>query len=147
AGRAAEGSAVSGERVRVAVTLGDPRGIGPEVAAAVLSDRSIAEEAELIPVGPAGVLDHPALVAVGRWSRGEEPAGAGRLAGDAVRRAVEMAMAGEVSAVVTAPIDKAAFHAGGWSYPGHTEMLQALAGAESVGMLMAADRTIAGNGI
>lgn len=138
---------MSDGRVRIAVTLGDPRGIGPEVAAAVLQDSSLAGEAELIPVGPAGVLEHPALVPVGDWSSRAEPAEAGRLAGEAVRQAVEMARAGAVDAILTAPIDKAAFHAGGWRYPGHTEMLQALAGAEAVGMLMAADRTIAGNGI
>ena len=134
-------------RPRIAVTLGDPRGIGPEVAAAVLEDPSLADEAELVPVGPAGVLEHARLVEVGRWSAGADAAEAGRLAGEAVRVAVEMAMAGDVAGIVTAPIDKAAFHAGGWHYPGHTELLQALSGALRVGMLMAAERTVAGNGL
>jgi 4-hydroxythreonine-4-phosphate dehydrogenase len=134
-------------RPRIAVTLGDPRGVGPEVAAAVLDDPAIAEEAELVPVGPAGVLRDTRLVEVERWSAGGDAAEAGRLAGEAVRVAVEMAMAGDVAGIVTAPIDKAAFHAGGWHYPGHTEMLQALSGAPSVGMLMAAERTVAGNGL
>ena len=135
-------------RPRLAVTLGDPRGIGPEVVRAVLRDPELVAEAELVPVGPTGVLDHPALVAVGDWTRDDrDPAVAGRLAGEAIQRAVEMARSGEVSALVTAPIDKAAFHAGGWQYPGHTEMLQALCGAPAVGMLMAADRTVAGNGL
>jgi 4-hydroxythreonine-4-phosphate dehydrogenase len=93
------------------------------------------------------VLAHPALTEVGQWRPGGEAAEAGRLAGEAIQRAVEMAMAGEVRAVVTAPIDKSAFHAGGWDYPGHTEMLQALSGAPAVGMLMAAERTVAGNGL
>jgi 4-hydroxythreonine-4-phosphate dehydrogenase len=66
------------------------------------------------------------------------------VAGEAIRRAVAMALAGEVDAVVTAPIDKAAFHAGGWSYPGHTEMLADLAGVPRVAMLMAAERTALG---
>lgn len=132
---------------RIAVTLGDPRGIGPEVAAAVLADPDLGSEAELVPVGPAGVLRHPALVSVGEWTAGGQAADAGRLAGEAIRTAVEMALRGEVDAIVTAPIDKAAFHAGGWRYPGHTEMLQALAGAPAVGMLMAAERTMAGEGL
>ena len=132
---------------RVAVTLGDPRGIGPEVAAAVLSDPDLRGVAELVPVGPTGLLTHPRLVSVGEWRPEGAVAEAGRLAGEAVRRAVEMARAGEVAAIVTAPIDKGAFHAGGWRYPGHTEMLQALAGVEAVGMMMAADRTSAGNGL
>ena len=48
-------------------------------------------------------------------------------------------MAGEIDALVTAPIDKAAFRAGGWEYPGHTEMLQELAGVPEVVMLMASE--------
>lgn len=134
-------------RPRIAVTLGDPRGIGPEVAAAVLKDETIAATAELIPVGPAGVVDDARLVSVGEWESGAGIAEAGRLAGEAIREATGMAMRGEVAAVVTAPIDKAAFHAGGWRYPGHTEMLQALAGVERVGMLMAAERTLGGGGL
>lgn len=136
-----------GIRPRVAITLGDPRGIGPEVCTAVLGDDALQREAELLPVGPVGVIDHPRLVAIGRWEAGGTPAEAGRLAGEAVKSAVEMALRGEVAAVVTAPIEKSAFHAGGWRYPGHTEMLQALTGAAQVGMLMSADRTAAGNGL
>src|SRR5690606_19141623 len=52
---------------------------------------------------------------------------------------VRMALAGEIDALVTAPIDKAAFRAGGWEYPGHTEMLQELTGAPDVVMLMASE--------
>lgn len=134
-------------RPRLAVTLGDPRGIGPEICASVLADPALREETELVPVGPTGVLDDPRLVEVGRWNAGSTAAEAGRLAGAAVRRSVEMAMRGEVAGVVTAPIEKSAFQAGGWRYPGHTEMLQALAGVDEVGMLMAADRTASGNGL
>ncbi|HKP75914.1 MAG TPA: 4-hydroxythreonine-4-phosphate dehydrogenase PdxA, partial [Longimicrobiaceae bacterium] len=47
-------------------------------------------------------------------------------------------------AIVTAPIDKAAFHAGGWHYPGHTEMLGELSASPRVAMLMAAERTALG---
>ena len=138
---------MSTRRPRIAVTLGDARGVGPEVAEAVLRDPEVARAAELVPVGPAGVLRHPSLVSVGRWEAGAGAAEAGRLAGEAVRRAVAMANDGEVAGIVTAPIDKSAFHAGGWHYPGHTEMLQALTGVPVVGMLMAAERTAAGNGL
>lgn len=132
---------------RIAITLGDPRGIGPEVAAAVLADQTIASMAELVPVGPSGVIDDARLISVGEWHPSAGAAEAGRLAGEAVRRATQMALDAGVEAVVTAPIDKAAFHAGGWHYPGHTEMLQALAGVERVGMLMAAERTRGGGGL
>ena len=134
-------------RPRIAITLGDPRGVGPEISAGVLADPELAEAAELVPVGPRGLLSHPGLVSVGSWAPGGAAAEAGRLAGEAIRVAVGMAMAGEVAGIVTAPIDKSAFHAGGWRYPGHTEMLQALAGVPSVGMLMAAERTSAGGAL
>lgn len=59
----------------------------------------------------------------------------GRAAGLAVERAVELAMAGEADAVVTAPVQKPALAEAGFP-PGHTEMLAALSGAPRVGMLM-----------
>lgn len=134
-------------RPRIAITLGDPRGIGPEVAAAVLADPELNAAAELIPIGPRAVLDHPDLRSVGEWLPEGGEAEAGRLAGEAIRIAIEGALAGDFGAVVTAPIDKAAFQAGGWHYPGHTEMLQALTGVPVVGMLMAAERTVAGGAL
>jgi 4-hydroxy-L-threonine phosphate dehydrogenase PdxA len=129
---------------RIAVTLGDPRGIGPEVTEAALADPEVAGAASFVRVGPQELLRSPDDVAVGRWRAEDGAAAAGRVAGEAVRRAVELALAGRVDAIVTAPIDKAAFHAGGWRFPGHTEMLRDLAGAAEVAMLMAAERTALG---
>ncbi|HEV2149849.1 MAG TPA: 4-hydroxythreonine-4-phosphate dehydrogenase PdxA, partial [Longimicrobiaceae bacterium] len=60
------------------------------------------------------------------------------------RRATALALAGGADALVTAPLDKAAFHAGGWRFPGHTEMLRELAGVPDVAMMMAAERTALG---
>lgn len=127
--------------IRLAVTLGDPRGIGPEIVAAALG----ASELDLVTVGPTGTGITPD-VAVGHW-RGGEPAEAGRLAGAAIERATAMALDGEVAGVVTAPIDKAALSAAGYPFPGHTEMLQALTGAGEVVMLMAAERTALGGAL
>jgi 4-hydroxythreonine-4-phosphate dehydrogenase len=127
---------------RVAITLGDPRGIGPEVVEKALRDPRVRDLAAFVLVGPEGASPAPD-VPIGRWdpARGDA-AEAGRLAGEAVRRAVDLALSGEVDALVTAPLDKAAFRAGGWRHPGHTEMLQALTGAPAVGMMMAAERTL-----
>jgi len=129
--------------VRIAVTLGDPRGIGPEVTEAALADREIAGAASFVRVGPDALVG-PDGVGAGGWTAADGAPAAGRVAGEAIRRAVAMALAGEVDAVVTAPIDKAAFHAGGWNYPGHTEMLAELAAVPRVAMLMAAERTALG---
>ncbi|MBB4637759.1 4-hydroxythreonine-4-phosphate dehydrogenase PdxA [Longimicrobium terrae] len=130
---------------RIAITLGDPRGIGPEVTAGALSDPELASAADYVLVGPRSLL-RPGTqdVSVGEWSAEQDEASAGRIAGEAIRRAVEMAMVGEVDALVTAPIEKYAFRAGGWHYPGHTEMLGELSGAPEVVMMMAAERTALG---
>ncbi len=126
---------------RLGVTLGDPRGIGPEVTAAALE----APPANLVIVGPSGTGVEPDLN-VGHWDGGDE-AEAGRLAGAAIERAVTLALDGEVDGIVTAPIDKTALAAAGYPYPGHTEMLQALTSAPEVAMLMAAERTRVGGAL
>ncbi|HEX7242569.1 MAG TPA: 4-hydroxythreonine-4-phosphate dehydrogenase PdxA [Longimicrobiaceae bacterium] len=131
-------------RPRVAVTLGDPRGIGPEVVRKALSHPDIAALAEWTTVGPEGWDGPGTPFPVGRWTPEDGDAAAGRIAGEAVRRGTELALSGQVDALVTAPIDKAAFRAGGWRYPGHTEMLAELAGVPAVAMMMAADRTALG---
>jgi 4-hydroxythreonine-4-phosphate dehydrogenase len=131
-------------RPRIAVTLGDPRGIGPEVAEAALADPEIAALATFVRVGPRELLRSPGDVEAGSWTPADGAAAAGRIAGEAIRRAVAMCLAGEADALVTAPIDKAAFHAGGWDFPGHTEMLAALAGVPAVAMMMAAEETALG---
>jgi len=130
------------QRPRLAVTLGDPRGIGPEIVARALAEPGVAGSADFYLVGPAGTAEglRPDET-IGEWSDGDGAERAGRLAGLAIQRAVDLARAGEVDGIVTAPIDKAAFHSGGWSYPGHTEMLAALCGAPSVAMMMSAERT------
>jgi len=76
---------------------------------------------------------------VGPWDGSE--AGAGRVAAAAIRAAVELALAGEVRGVVTAPIHKPALTAAGIPATGHTELLRDLAGTPAVGMLMAAEET------
>lgn len=102
----------------------------------------MAAAAKYVVVGASGEgLGAEKHVAVGRWRDGDEPADAGRLAGEAVQRAVEMVLAGDADALVTAPADKAALQAGGYDFPGHTEMLRQLTGAPAVAMLMAAERT------
>lgn len=129
---------------RLAVTLGDPRGIGPEVTAAALADPPPA--VAITTVGPEGTGIEPDLT-VGRWGGGLDAADAGRMAGAAIERAAELALAGDVDGIVTAPIDKAALSAAGYSFPGHTEMLQSLSGAEEVAMMMAAEETAVGGAL
>ena len=125
-------------RVRLAVTLGDPRGIGPEIVAKALLDDSVRAVADLLCVGPRGT-DVDVEEAIGDWRPGGDVAQAGRMAARAVERAVELAQGGAVQGIVTAPLDKAALLAGGVHDPGHTEMLARLTGRE-VAMMLASDR-------
>ncbi|MEP6621598.1 MAG: 4-hydroxythreonine-4-phosphate dehydrogenase PdxA [bacterium] len=129
-------------RPRLAVTLGDPRGIGPEIVAAAMRDVRVIAAAELVVVGPAGTavsVDR----AVGEWSHNGDPARAGRLAGLAVDEAIAMAQRREVQGIVTAPLDKHALLAGGYDFPGHTELLAARTGCD-VAMMLAAVRPTPG---
>ncbi len=130
----------------LALTLGDPRGIGPEIVRAALASSGVAGAARFVVIGPEGV-GVPVEESVGAWdgSTGgsaadaagrERDARAGRLAGLAIERAVQLAREGRVQGIVTAPIDKAALYAGGYDYPGHTEMLEALAGVPTAMMLV-----------
>lgn len=133
-------------RPRLAVTLGDPRGIGPEIIAKMLRDGRASSVAELVMVGPTGT-EVEVQEAIGDWTAGGDAALAGRLAGLAIERAVAMASAGDVQGIVTAPLEKSALHRGGYDYPGHTEMLAALTGARVAMMLTSADSGNAGNAL
>src|ERR1700716_1627036 len=125
-------------KARLAITVGDPRGIGPEIVAKALADSRVGERYDIVVVGPQGSgvqVDE----SVGRWKPEGGAALAGMLSGLAIERAVQMAMAGDVDGIVTAPIDKSALHAGGYDYPGHTEMLGHLTGAR-VAMMLTSDK-------
>jgi 4-hydroxythreonine-4-phosphate dehydrogenase len=129
-------------RVRLAVTLGDPRGIGPEIVAAARRDERVLAAADLLLVGPSGT----AVVVgegIGDWSVACSISDAGRFAGLAIDRAIELAKCGDVDGIVTAPIDKNALLAGGYDYPGHTELLAARTGRR-VAMMLAATRPAPG---
>jgi 4-hydroxythreonine-4-phosphate dehydrogenase len=134
-------------RVRLAITLGDPRGIGPEIVAKARRDERVRVlDSDFIVVGPSGtaaavhefVGEWPAK-SVGAGLSSEKVALAGRYAGLAIERAVALVREHRVEGIVTAPIDKSALHAGGYDFPGHTEMLAALAGVPTT-MMLASDK-------
>jgi 4-hydroxythreonine-4-phosphate dehydrogenase len=128
----------SARRPRLAVTLGDPRGIGPEIVARALADERVRAACSTYVIGPSGTsaaVDEP----LGIWDPAAGSAAAGAFAGRAVERAARLALAGEVDGIVTAPLDKNALLAGGFDYPGHTEMLADITGAR-VAMMLASDK-------
>lgn len=132
-------------RLRLAITLGDPRGIGPEIVAAALTPPP---DAEITLLGAREQIDSlPAArrIATGSWrpvgdavrTRASE---AGLIAGRAVEQAAALALKGAVDAVVTAPLEKHALHLAGFGFAGHTEWLASLAGVSDVAMMLASDR-------
>ena len=120
------------------MTVGDPRGIGPEIVAKALADPEVDERCDVVVIGTDGI-NVTVGETIGKWVPESDPAIAGKLSGLAIEKAVEMALAGTVDGIVTAPIDKFALHAGGYDFPGHTEMLASLTGSR-VAMMLASDK-------
>src|SRR5213083_1238329 len=111
---------------RIAITCGDPAGIGPEVAARAADDPRVLGVCEPVLFG----ADTGATFAPGVLS-----AEAGRAAYDGVVRAVDAAMKREVDAIATAPVNKEAFRLAGLPWSGHTDLLAHLTGASHVAMM------------
>lgn len=92
--------------------------------------------------GEGGTLDVVDLANVDpvAFHRGEVSAHAGGAAHDFIRRAVELTLSGQAHAVVTSALNKAALHAAGHHYDGHTELLSVLCGRPKVTMMLVADK-------
>jgi 4-hydroxythreonine-4-phosphate dehydrogenase len=109
---------------RVAITVGDPAGIGPEIAGKAAADPAVRAVCEPV------LYEAPVEVEMGQVS-----AVAGRAAYDAIVRAVGDARRGVVDAVATAPVNKAALAAAGLPWKGHTDLLGHLCGSPQVAMM------------
>jgi 4-hydroxythreonine-4-phosphate dehydrogenase len=130
---------------RIAITLGDPRGIGPEVVQKALATPINAEVTVIGAEEQIAAIPGVRRVAVGGWGArvaADDRARAmraGRVSGHAVERAVRLVQTGEADAIVTAPAHKHALHLAGFPYPGHTEWLAHLAGDVETVMMLAAE--------
>jgi 4-phospho-D-threonate 3-dehydrogenase / 4-phospho-D-erythronate 3-dehydrogenase len=111
---------------RIALTAGDPAGIGPEIVGAAAADPRVREQCEPVIYDTGDHRRFPAGVLSGE---------AGRAAYDAVCAAVGDAMNGRVEAIATAPINKFAFASAGLSWKGHTDLLAHLTGARRSAMM------------
>jgi 4-hydroxythreonine-4-phosphate dehydrogenase len=119
--------------MRIGITLGDPAGIGPEIAAKAIADPRVRAACEPVLYGPADLSAFPA---------GQLSADAGRAAYDAIASAVADALAGRLSAVVTCPVNKEAFALAGLPWRGHTDLLAHLTGSEFVAMMFHSPRLL-----
>lgn len=140
-------------RPRLALTVGDPAGIGPEVTLAALGDARVRTAARLVVIGPRALRpsDVPAvecaeiarapdvawLESAGplRWEMGRVQSECGAAALAALRAGHELALSGAVDGLVTAPVSKAALHAAGEVCEGQTELLGRWSGVERFEMV------------
>jgi 4-hydroxythreonine-4-phosphate dehydrogenase len=118
---------------RIGITVGDPAGIGPEIAIKAAADARILGVCEPRLYGP-----HTPQ-ALAPFRRGEGSAEAGRAAYDAIVAAVADARRGAIDAIATAPINKEAFALAGLPWKGHTDLLAHLTGAPRVAMMFHAE--------
>src|SRR5262245_60008464 len=154
----------------IGITIGDAAGGGAEVIRKALAVPEVYEFYRALVVGAAHGLGQAGQRVRSKLSRRpiqepeEGPVGIGEVdvvvlpvipedlpfgklsatAGDGafkfIQRAVELAMAGRIDGICTAPLNKEALHAGGHKYPGHTELLAKLSGIEEVSMMLATPR-------
>ena len=111
---------------RIALTVGDPAGIGPEIVEKAAADPAVRAVCE-----PVIFASAPA----GAFKVGEVSAAAGQAAYDTIVSAVAAARRGEVDGITTAPINKLAFSQAGIPWKGHTDLLAHLCGGARVAML------------
>ena len=114
---------------RIAITEGDPAGIGPEIARKAAADARVLAVCEPVLYG-----------AVGTFPPGVLSADAGKAAYDAIARATGDAMSGAVAGIATAPINKEALRLAGFPWNGHTDLLAHLTGAKHVAMMFFSDQ-------
>ena len=154
----------------VAITMGDPAGVGPEIIVKALTDPVVRDICRTLVIGDAGRLAQAAAICgtgaeIVRVREPEEVQGrpgtiecvdldlvpadlpfgqlseiGGETAYQAVRTAAALASEQRVDAICTAPLNKEALHMAGHQYPGHTEMLADLTGTEEVSMMLTSPR-------
>lgn len=153
----------------VAVTMGDPAGVGPEIIVKTFAEPDFTERNRAVVIGDVGILERavelldlplrinpvitpedglyepgvmdviPASDLPDALPFGKLDAKAGAAAFEYVRRSIDLALDGSVAAVATAPLNKEAMHLGGHKYPGHTEILAELTGTEDYAMMLVAE--------
>jgi 4-hydroxythreonine-4-phosphate dehydrogenase len=131
----------------LAISLGDPAGIGGEVTAKALLKRPallkrawLFGDPQCLPAGSRAKLARCrwTLIRAAKWPAGKASAASGETAYRSVVAAAVACLDGQAAALVTAPLNKEALHLAGRRYPGHTELLAELAGLrpQDVGMLL-----------
>jgi 4-hydroxythreonine-4-phosphate dehydrogenase len=125
---------MTSERPAIAITAGDPSGIGPEIVTKAVRDPRVVLACRPVIVGPHRPDDLHA------YPPGRVDAASGKAAYDAIVEGVAAVRAGRAAALVTAPINKEAFAAAGLDWRGHTDLLAHLCGVTDVAMMFWSER-------
>jgi len=151
---------------KIAITLGDPAGVGPEIIAHAVFNPEVQKVCRPIIIGSHDILEEAFRLAgqlfkpnvltsvslaepapgtiniidigpVKDFRKEKASAEGGKASAACIKKAVELALNKQVDAIVTAPISKEAFKAAGLKWPGHTEMLAELTGTTDYAMMLA----------
>jgi 4-phospho-D-threonate 3-dehydrogenase / 4-phospho-D-erythronate 3-dehydrogenase len=150
----------------IALTLGDPAGIGPEIIVKAFQDELLSIDTRVLVIGDAEtlkrtakeiapeILIHSVTSPEEGWYQtciidvmdlnnvpeglpiGKPSAEGGKASYEAIQKAVELALKDEVAAITTCPINKQSLHLAGHSFPGHTELLGHLTDSKNPSLMM-----------
>lgn len=137
---------------RILLTIGDPNGIGPEIILKIFNLNSITSKYDLYVIGSESVLrfyskllklptlKKDSIIECGskdfKVTPGKISKKAGKLSGKAIEMGIKLCLQKKFDALVTLPISKESFNKAGYKFPGHTEMLDKLAGSGKSAMMM-----------
>jgi 4-phospho-D-threonate 3-dehydrogenase / 4-phospho-D-erythronate 3-dehydrogenase len=137
---------------RIAITLGDPAGIGPEIAIKALMNPALQRLCQPTIIGSGAVIERVAQhlqlsvpnafvdptpsFRADKVRPGQVQAANGVAAARWVEHAIEACLHGDFAAMVTCPLNKAALAAGGSQFPGHTELLAHRCGVQGEVMML-----------
>jgi 4-hydroxythreonine-4-phosphate dehydrogenase len=151
-----------------AITMGDPAGIGPEIALKVLSSQSLPDECRIFIIGDLEILEHairfaapwvdlyemPSIddyqarrvnvlnmkqIAITDFELGKPQAVCGRASYNYLVKGIDLCLEKKINGIITNPISKEALHLAGINYPGHTEILAERTGTKDFSMMFALD--------
>jgi len=157
------------DRPRIAITMGDPAGIGPEIIVKALPREDISQVCRPIILGDVGLLktvsrsigacsfhvmespedisESPGTIDVlplsnleGSVTQGKPTRDGGKAMVDYILKAVELATSGQVSAMVTCPINKELMNQVGYGFEGHTELIAHLTHTKDYVMMLAGEK-------
>jgi 4-hydroxythreonine-4-phosphate dehydrogenase len=139
---------------KIAITIGDPAGIGPEIVLKSLLSEEVNQICRPLIIGSKSVIDEasvkmkipfdhsaydvidPGEISSRDFAKGKASTGNGRDCVAYIKKAAELALLGMVDSIVTAPISKEALKMSGANWPGHTEMLAELTGTKDFAMVL-----------